>query len=415
VSLNKVITATFNTAMDSSSFTTSSFLVKKAGVAIAGSVWYFNGRAYFTPALPLISNTDYTAVLNRGIRNSSGTTLGNDYVWTFNTVNTNPPTIVSTDPLNNATGVSPASSIRAIFSTPMDPNTLNSSTFNLRQNGNIVPGTVSYTGVSATFYPNSPLLTNASYSATITQAAKDLSGRPLAADHMWSFSTRISGQPEFVNLNSATRFGVFAGSGIINQAGFSEIHDMDLGIHPGNRSSVTGFPPGLVFNGFIYASNDILPAGTSAMLLQARSDLNTAYLFAKDAILPTPQAILGDQGGKTLLPGIYKSASNFLIANGNLRLDAQGDPNAVWIFQVGSDLTTVGSNGGSIILAGGARASNIFWQVGGTATVGDNSAFQGNILAQSSVTMKSGATATGRMLSMNGAITLANSNIIRKP
>jgi hypothetical protein len=130
---------------------------------------------------------------------------------------------------------------------------------------------------------------------------------------------------------------------------------------------------------------------------------------------PAPTTVSGDLGGRTLTPGIYKSNSSLLIQSGNLTLDAQGDANAVWIFQVASDFTTVGGSGGNIILTGGARANNVFWQTGSSATIGDFTSFKGNVLALTSITMKSGATAQGRMLAINGSVVLTNTNIINKP
>jgi hypothetical protein len=110
-----------------------------------------------------------------------------------------------------------------------------------------------------------------------------------------------------------------------------------------------------------------------------------------------------------------------LLQNGDLTLDAQGDANAVWIFQIGSTLTSIGTSpfpsisGGNVILAGGAQAKNVFWQVGASATIGDYTHFQGTILAFSSITMNSGAVAEGRMLARNAAVTMTDTNIINKP
>jgi hypothetical protein len=190
---------------------------------------------------------------------------------------------------------------------------------------------------------------------------------------------------------------------------------MDVGIYPGVRSSVTGFPPATIVNGAIYASDDIAPPGVPAMLLQAKTDLTNAYLAAEGAVSPAPQTVSGDQGGKTLAPGIYKSTSTLSIVNGNLTLDAQGNANAVWIFQIAAGFTTVGGAGGSVILAGGAQAKNIYWQTGSSATIGDFTSFQGNILALTSITMNSHATAVGRMLARNGAVVMTSTNIIIKP
>ena len=96
-------------------------------------------------------------------------------------------------------------------------------------------------------------------------------------------------------------------------------------------------------------------------------------------------------------------------------MDAQGDANAVWIFQIASDFTTVGGAGGDVILAGGAQAKNVFWQVGRSATIGDYTIFKGNILALTSITMNPYATAEGRMLARNGAVVMTHTNIITKP
>jgi hypothetical protein len=165
----------------------------------------------------------------------------------------------------------------------------------------------------------------------------------------------------------------------------------------------------------MYASDDVAPPGVAAMLVQAKQDLTDAYLFAEGATTPAPTTVSGDQGGKTLAPGIYKSTTTLLIQSGNLTLDAQGDVNAVWIFQIASAFTTVGGAGGSIILSGGAQAKNIYWQTGSSATIGDNTSFKGNILALTSITMNSGAVAEGRMLARNGAVVMTNANIINKP
>jgi gliding motility-associated-like protein/uncharacterized repeat protein (TIGR01451 family) len=217
-----------------------------------------------------------------------------------------------------------------------------------------------------------------------------------------------------VNLNSAGNFGILAGTAITS-TGFSEIHDVDVGLSPGVRSSITGFPPAIVVNGAIYASDDIAPPGVAAMLIQAKQDLTDAYLFAEGATSPAPATVAGDQGGLTLAPGIYKSTSTLLIQSGDLTLDAQGDANAVWIFQIASDLTTVGGAGGNVILSGGAQAKNITWQVGSSATIGNGTSFKGNILALTSITMNTTATIDGRLLARNGAVVLSGTNSINKP
>ena len=223
------------------------------------------------------------------------------------------------------------------------------------------------------------------------------------------------------DLKSAGNFAILAGSAITSAAPASTINDLDVGLCPGFRSSITGFPPSTVVNGAIYAADDIAPPGVPAMLLQAKQDLLEAYLFAEAASNPAPATVAGDQGSTTLFPGIYKSTSTLLIQSGNLTLDAQGDASAVWIFQIASEFTTIGGGpfpsptGGSVILAGGALADNVFWQVGTSATIGDYTDFKGNIMALTSITLNSGAQLEGRLLAYNGAVSLAGGSVLSKP
>jgi hypothetical protein len=401
--------------MDPATINSTTFLLKQGITVVTGTISYTGTTASFTPTSPLLPNTTYTATITTGAKNLAGTPLANDYTWSFTTLVLIAPTVISTDPANNATGVVLDKIITANFSTAMDPLTINTNTFLLKEGSSNVSGTVTYAGTTASFTPNAALLSNTTYTATITTGAKNLAGTPLANNYVWSFTTRQVISPPRVILNSVARFGIFAGVGISNNAGFSEIHDLDVGINPGVRSSVTGFPPAIVVNGAIYASDDLDPPGTEAMLIQARQDLTAAYNFAKGASMPAPIIVSGDLGGLTLTPGIYKTASTLLIQSGDLTLDAQGDINAVWIFQIGSGFTTVGGAGGSVILSGGAQADNVFWQTGSSATIGDGTSFEGNILALTSITMNSTAVATGRMLAINGAVVMTNTNFIYKP
>lgn len=196
-----------------------------------------------------------------------------------------------------------------------------------------------------------------------------------------------------VNLGTAGNFAVLAGTTVTN-TGPSHITG-DLGVSPG--TAVTGFPPGTI-------------TGTQhdgdAVALQAQSDLTAAY---NDAAGRTPDtSVSGDLGGQTLTPGVYNSASS-LGLTGTLTLNAQGDPGAVFIFQMGSTLITASAS--QVVLTGGAQASNVFWQVGSSATLGTNSTLAGNILALTSITVTTGATIAGRALARNGAVTLDTNTI----
>ena len=415
VPLNKIVTANFNMPMDPLTINATTFTIKQGINPVAGIVTYSGTTASFAPTVNFSPGLVYTATITTGAKNLAGTALANNYVWTFTTGVITAPTVISTDPPSNAIDVPLNKVITATFSMPMDPLTINSSTFTLKKAGVPVAGTVTYSVTTASFTPAVNLLSSSVYTATITTGAKNLAGVPLANDYVWSFTTRTTLGPTPPNLNSVLRFGIIAGVGISNNAGFSQIQNMDVGISPGVRSSITGFPPAIVVNGAIYASDDVAPPGVAAMLVQAKQDLTNAYLFCEGAVSPAPVTVSGDQGGKTLAPGIYKTTSTLLIQSGNLTLDAQGDANAVWIFQISSGFTTVGGAGGSVILTNGAQAGNVYWQVGSSATIGDNTAFKGNILALTSITMNSNATAIGRMLCRNGAVVMTNTNFIIKP
>ena len=420
VILNKIIRANFSVAMDPTTINLTTFTLKQGATSVAGVITYTGLRATFTPSGPLALNTVYTATITSGARNAVGMPMVSDYVWTFTTINLLTPAVTLTDPVNNASNVALNKLITATFNMPMDAATiLLPLTFTLNAGATSVPGVVTYNALTsmATFTPNAGLAANTTYTATISNAARNPAGTAIAGNYVWNFSTAAVIIPPVVgiDLGSAGNFGILAGVGISNNAGPSVINNMNVGIYPGLRSSVTGFPPATLVNGVIYAADDIAPPGVPAMLLQAKTDLTNAYLAAEGATAPAPQTVSGDQGGKTLAPGIYKSTSALLIQNGDLTLDAQGDANAVWIFQIASAFTTVGGAGGDIILTGGAQAKNVYWQTGSSATIGDYTSFQGNVLALQSITMGAYSTAVGRMLARNAAVVMTSTNTINKP
>jgi hypothetical protein len=415
VLLNKHISATFSMQMDPATLTQTTYTLSQGSDNVTGTITYSGSTVTFMPENDFAPNTVYTATITTGAANVSGIAMQRDYVWTFTTGLISAPEVNSTDPANLSSDVPLDKVISATFSEAMDASTITSTSFRIMHGSDEVSGTVNYDGTTATFTPGSNLLSGVTYTAMITIAAKNVAGTPLANDYIWQFNTNAPLGPQFVDLKSVGAFGIIAGVGVSNNAGFSEIRNLDVGISPGVRSSITGFPPAIIVNGAMYASDDSAPAGVAAMLTQAKQDLTDAYLFAESATAPAPATVAGDQGGLTLAPGIYKSTSTLLIQAGDLTLDAQGDANAVWIFQIASDFTTVGGAGGNIIMIGGAQAKNVFWQVGSSATIGDFTQFQGTILALTSITMNSGATAVGRMLARNGSVVMTDTNIIEKP
>ena len=203
-----------------------------------------------------------------------------------------------------------------------------------------------------------------------------------------------------VNLRSAGSFAVLAGTAITSTTGGTI--NGDVGVSPG-AAFVPGVPP-VVVNGTIHLADP-----TAAL---AQADLTTAYNDA--AGRTTGVIVLSDPelGSKTLAPGLYKSGW-LQITGGDLTLDAGGDPNAVWIFQMASTLNVGNSYG--VILAGGAQARNVFWQVGSSATLGTTSHLKGNILALTAITIKTGATFDGRALARNAEVTLDANTLTRQP
>lgn len=194
-------------------------------------------------------------------------------------------------------------------------------------------------------------------------------------------------------------FGVLAGSTVTNSGPTLVIGN--LGVSPG--TAITGFlafPPG----GAGIVSGSIHSADTFAA--QAQTELTTAYNAAAGAASTAPVA--GDIGGQTLDAGVYTSTSTLGIT-GTLTLDGQNNPNAQFIFQIASGLTTATSS--SVVLINGAQASNVFWQVGSSATLGTTSTFAGNILALASISLNTGATLQGRALASTGAVTLLSNTV----
>ncbi len=199
-----------------------------------------------------------------------------------------------------------------------------------------------------------------------------------------------------VSLGAASTFAVLAGSTVTNTGNTTVTGD--LGVSPG--TAVTGFGPGVVTGGDIEAGN------TAAS--DAQASLTVAYNNLAGRTV-NPVSVSGNLGGSTLAGGLYKSTSGLEISSGDLTLDAKGDSNAVFIFQMASTLDV--AVGRQVVLIGGAKASNVFWQVGTSANIGSDAVFKGSVLADQSISLQTGAVVDGRLLARIGGVTLQGNTV----
>ena len=219
-------------------------------------------------------------------------------------------------------------------------------------------------------------------------------GSPLLLVGVLSVSSPAYAAEAPVGLGTAGTFSVLAGQTVTN-TGPSSL-SLGLGVSPG--TSITGFGPPAQVGGATHVGD--------AAAAQAQSDLVIAY---NDAAGRAPTAaVAGDLVGKTLTAGVYKSTGSLAlgVVGGALTLDGQGDPNAVFIFQVASTLITASAS--TVNLINRAQACNIFWQVGTSVTLGTNSSFKGTVMALASTSNNTNAVIEGRLLVRNGQVSLDN-------
>ena len=197
-----------------------------------------------------------------------------------------------------------------------------------------------------------------------------------------------------VGLATAQPFVVLGGAGVTNSG--PSVLNGDLGVSP--QTSLSGFGAPAVVNGAIHAND--------AVAAQAQADLTTGYEVAAGQPIAPGNDLTGiDLGGLTLSPGAYGYSTSAQLT-GQLTLDAHGVPSAQFVFVIGSTLTTASAS--SVVLTNGASPCNVYWKIGSSATLGTGTAFEGNVMALTSISVNSGVTVLGRLLARNGEVTLIN-------
>lgn len=454
VDVNTQAGATFSEAMNPQSIKSTNVVLRESVSAalVAGVVTYSGMNASFKPLASLLPGTRYTLTIKGGaggVEDLAGNPMAADSVTSWTTAdNTTPvdrtaPTVVTVNPADLATGVSTGTVVNATFDEAMDPQSINNASFTVAG----VTGTVSYDAAQriATFTPSMPLAKGTLYTATVSTAVADLAGNIMKDAKVWRFTTAADPVvtpvvTPAIPLNTAGRFGTFGGTaGMTNMGTLTQING-DMGTTATGTSMITGFhdTAGDVYtetganmgavNGKIFSCTNSVTGPTAngvnaaacAAATQARLDAQTAYLAL--AAMPAGANPGVNLAGLTLLPGTYTApAGSFMVQGGNLTLDAQGNANAVWIFQMATTLTVGGPGAAfpqSIILAGGAQAKNVFWQVGSFATINaaGGGTMVGTIISQSGASFSTAGnvsvvTLQGRVLSLGGSVTLVNTVI----
>ncbi len=483
VTSNTAIIAVFSEDMQPTAIGAASFTVTCSTPCVSptGSVSYVVGSrtAIFKPAAALAVGKTYTATLTAAAKDLAGNALaGNqaalpaasDYVWTFTTVAPIPPahvSVLSTNPTNGEVAVCAGAGINASFKTPsglrLDPETVNSVTFSVTGPG---PGFAAVTAASvsldpatgriATFSPLHPLADGVTYIATVlggNDGVKDLlvPANAMAKDFSWKFTTdpaKGACQAQ-VNMGAAASFAIAATAGIQNTptAPHTTING-DVVLDPNQTCNAVNVPNNGGFglcggsaptlNGQVITNT--FPNTTASAAI--KHDLNAAFISITPPAGPPAAGKLGGGialaapttlgnvagsphvlGDNYFTPGVYISNTSILIS-GDITLDAQGNPNAMFVFQSASTLTTAdGSASPSphtrILLINGAKASNVWWQVGSSATIGTSSEFEGNVLAAFDITLKTHASSCGRLMAGawvgGGGAFVFDSNLVSIP
>lgn len=439
--VNRDSTATFNEPMDPATITATTFTVTCVAPCVnpAGAVSYIGTTATFNPTGDLAPGTTYTSTITTGAKDLAGNALAANYVWDWTTAaaavpgDTAAPTVTITNPAALATNVPVTQSINATFSEEMRQGTMITTNFTVTETAtpNVkLPGTVAYDVGNniATFNPDSNLLPDTEYTATVTNGAEDLAGNALvvpavgAPPNPWTFRTAATVVPPpalAINLRGAATFGIASQAGLTS-TGVTVVNG-DVALYPtaictdstGNNGAsqtclvktyASNGGTGMAVNGSIYFAGDPFDNGGTAN--SVTNDLNIAWVEGKNKVDTFAVGFLGGQlggvgpAGKILLPGVYHEAALGMAAGTVTTFDAQNDANAVFIIKVDSSFVDSGTLllPTQIKLANGAQARNIWFVAGLDITIGSGTTWNGNILAGRTATINNGSTVTGRVL-----------------
>lgn len=470
VATNSQVVAVFSEDMDPTTINGSTFTLMGT-TQVVGTVSYSaaSRTMIFTPTTGVLTpSTSFTGNVTTGVKDLAGNAMAANYMWTFRTqaaADTTPPTVTSTNPLDGAV-VCSNKTINATFSEPMDPTTINASTFTVQPSGPPlganISGVVSYNTVSqvATFTPAS-LNNNANYTATINIGVKDLAGNAATSNKVVTFTTKLQPCASAPVLGAAASFGSFGGSATVTNDGLNTIVNGDVGVlaastkitgfrdNGGNVYTVTTSNDGKV-NGLVYTLTAPPGSVAGAVVTQAKIDAQKAFDSISPAVLPGGIDVsslaqcpsCGGAGGgadelagRTLPAGVYMSTTGTYDIGGpsrttaDLVLDGEGDTNAVWIFQTaaGTGTLNVGLTGPAtpavpirIRLINGAQAKNVFWYAPAGAVINTGSTMVGTILADAAITMSTTGgtpptavltTVNGRAISLASGVTMTNTVI----
>ncbi|MBK5212834.1 MAG: DUF3494 domain-containing protein [Flavobacteriaceae bacterium] len=416
---NKVITIEFSEAMDPTTINATSFSLTDGENNVSGDVSFSGTTASFTPTIFLEPSANYTATLTAGAKDLEGKPIESNFVWSFSTgilteTDVVAPTVILTDPADNDIDVARNKVISVNFSETMDPSSINGQTFYLKQGDVTLEGNVSYSGTTAKFISRTLLAPETRYTVTVTTGVTDVAGNALEANTELGFKTSVGEAGlTVVDLGDAGNYVILAKTAI-NNVPTSTITG-HLGLSPAATSYITGlaltdftgFATSAQVTGKVYAAD--MAAPTPINLTTAVENMITAYNDA--AGRPTPDFVelgAGNIGGLTLTTGLYKWTNTVIMPTD---VTISGTADDVWIFQIAGDLTM--SSAVNITLEGGAKASNIFWQVAGEATLGTTSHFEGVILSRTGITLQTGASLNGRALAQTAVI--LDGNIVVQP